>query len=161
MHHTRRVLYRERLLPGATFLLLGLGLFLMVGIAYSAAFGSLVGIFLAVITSALYIILAVITAPQIGVAAEAGDVFLTAGRAKINVSIVRTARELTVEERQEVARGTRNDTAFHLIKGKLPVVELAISDPLDPHRNWCLSSRTPEKLMHAILSAQGPNIPES
>ena len=155
------MLYRERLLPGATILMLGFGLFLMVGIAYSAAFGSLVGIFLAIIISAIYIIFAVTTAPQIRVEGAAGEATLSAGRAKINVTIISSARELTVEERHQVARGTRNDTAFHLTQGKLPVVELEISDPLDPHRNWCLSSRTPDKLIHAILSAQGPKIPES
>jgi hypothetical protein len=155
------MLYRERLLPGATILLLGFGLFLMVGLAYSAAFGSLVGIFLAIIISAIYIIFAVTTAPQIRVDANAGGAFLSAGRAKISLSIISSARELTVEEQRQVARGTRNDTAFHLTQGKLPVVELEISDPLDPHRNWCLSSKTPEKLMKAILSAQGPKIPES
>ena len=155
------MLYRERLLPGATILLLGFGLFLMVGIAYSAAFGSLVGIFLAIFISAIYIIFAVTTAPQVRVDAGAGEAFLSAGRARINVSIISSARELTLEEQDEVVRGRRNDTAFHLTQGKLPIVELEISDPLDPHRNWCLSSRTPEKLIHAILSAQGPKIPES
>lgn len=155
------MLYRERLLPGATILLLGFGLFLMVGIAYSAAFGSLVGIFLAIVISAIYIIFAVTTAPQIRVDGQAGDAFLSAGRAKINVSLIGSARELTVEEQGQVARGTRNDTAFHLTQGKLPVVELEISDSLDPHRNWCLSSRTPDRLINAILSAQGPKIPES
>jgi hypothetical protein len=152
------MLYRERLLPGATILLLAFGLFLMVGVAYSAAFGSFVGIFLAIAISAIYIIFAVTTAPQIRLDGHVGDAFLSAGRARINVAIIHSAYELTVEEQHEVARGTRNDTAFHLIQGKLPVVELEISDPLDPHRNWCLSSRTPEKLIHAILSAQAPKI---
>ncbi len=155
------MLYRERLLPGVTILLFGFGLFLMVGIAYSAAFGSFVGIILALIISAIYLIFALTTAPQIRVEGQAGDAFLSAGRARINVSIIRSARELTVDEQREVARGARNDTAFHLTRGKLPVVELEVSDPLDPHRNWCLSSRTPDKLIHAILSAQGPKIPES
>lgn len=155
------MLYRERLLPGATILLLGFGLFLMVGIAYSAAFGSLVGIFLAIFISAIYIIFAVTTSPQIRVEGQTGDAFLSAGRAKINVAIIGSARQLTVEEQLEVARGTRNDTSFHLTQGKLRVVELEVSDPLDPHRYWCLSSRTPEKLIQAILSAQGPKNSES
>lgn len=155
------MLYRERLLPGVTILLLGFGLFLMVGIAYSAAFGSLVGIILALIISAIYVIFALTTAPQIRIDGRAGDAFLSAGRARLNVSIIRSVRELSAEEQREVARGRRHDTAFHLTQGKLPVVELEISDPLDPHRNWCLSSRTPQKLIHAILSAQGPKISES
>lgn len=158
MHHTPRMLYRERLLPGLTILLLGFGLFLMVGVAYSAAFGSLAGILLAIGISAIFIILAVTMAPQIRVDGQAGDAFLSAGRAKVNISIIGAAHELTFDEQREVARGTRNDTAFQLIKGKLPVVELEISDPLDPHRNWCLSSRTPQKLIQAIRSAQGPKI---
>lgn len=155
------MLYRERLLPGATIMLLGFGLFLMVGVAYSAAFGSLVGIFLAIAISAVYVIFAVITAPQIRIDGPSGNAFLSAGRAKIKIAIIGSAQELTVEQQREVARGTRNDTAFYLIQGKLPVVELEISDPLDPHRIWCLSSRSPEKLIQAIHSAQGPKISQS
>ncbi len=152
------MLYRERLLPGATVLLLGFGLFLMVGVAYSAAFGSIAGIFLALVVSAVYVIFAITTAPQIRIDGHIGDAHLSAGRAKINIAIIRSAHELTVEQQREVARGTRSDTAFHLIQGKLPVVELELADPLDPHRNWCLSSRSPEKLIQAIHSAQGPKI---
>jgi hypothetical protein len=152
------MLYRERLMPGATILLLGFGLFLMVGIAYSAAFGSFVGIFLALIISTIYVIFAVTTAPQIRIEGHAGNALLFAGRARISLVDIRSARELTFEEQREVARGTRNDTAFQLIQGKLPVVELEISDPMDPHKNWCLSSRTPERLIQAILSANGPKI---
>lgn len=152
------MLYRERLMPGATILLLGFGLFLMVGIAYSAAFGSFVGIFLAILISAIYVIFAVTTAPQIRIEGHAGDSLLSAGRARISLADIRSARELTFEEQREVVRGIRNDTAFRLTQGKLPIVELEISDPTDPHKNWCLSTRTPERLIQAILSAQGPKI---
>jgi hypothetical protein len=150
--------YRERLLPGATILFLGFGLFLMVGIAYSAAFGSLVGIVLALGISAVYIIFAVTTAPQIRVEADLGELHLSAGRARINISMIGSARQLTPTEQREVELGSRNDTAFNLVKGKLPVVELAISDPQDPHGFWYLSSRAPTKLILAITSAQGPKI---
>lgn len=152
------MLYRERLLPGATILLLGLGLFLMVGLAYSAAFGSLTGILLALVISVAYIIFAVTTSPQIRVEARSGEVFLLAGRAKVNTALISTARQLSPAEQREVSLGVRNDTAFNLIKGKHPVVELAISDPLDPHGYWYLSSRAPEDLMQAISHSQGPKI---
>lgn len=158
MHHTPIVRYRERLLPGATILFLGFGLFLMVGIAYSAAFGSLVGIVLALGVSGVYLIFAVTTAPQIRVEAESDGLYLWAGRARINISMIGSAHQLTPTEQREVELGTRNDTAFNLVKGKLPVVELAITDPQDPHGYWYLSSRTPEDLIQAVTSAQGPKI---
>lgn len=158
MHHTPFVVYRERLLPGAPILLLGLGLFLMVGLAYSAAFGSLIGILLALGISTAYIIFAITSAPQIRVDTTSGGGFLSAGRARINIAMIGTAIELTPTQNREVDLGTRNDTAYRVIKGKLPVVEVAISDPLDPHGFWHLSSRTPQKLIQAISSAQGPKI---
>lgn len=158
MHHTPFVVYRERLLPGAPILLLGLGLFLMVGLAYSAAFGSLIGILLALGISTVSIIFAVATAPQIRVDTSSGEGFLSAGRARINVALIESAHQLTETHQREVELGTRNDTAFNIIKGKLPIVEVAISDPVDPHGFWHLSSRTPQKLIQAISSAQGPKI---
>ena len=137
---------------------LGLGLFLMVGLAYSAAFGSLVGILLALGISTMYIIFAVTTAPQVRIDTRSGEGFLTAGRARINITLIGSAHQLTPTQQREVDRGTRNDTAFNVIKGKLPVVEIAISDPLDPHGYWHLSSHTPEKLIQAISYARGPKI---
>lgn len=156
MHHTSRMLYRERVLPGPTILLLGLGLFLMVGVAYSAAFGSLIGIALGLISGAIYFIFAVTTAPQIRVDVFDGRAVLTAGRASVDLATIGSAQELSHEQRLDVSRGVRNDTAFSIIKGKLPVIELEISDPLDPHGHWCLSSRSPDKLIQAIDSARGP-----
>jgi hypothetical protein len=158
MHHTLNVQYRERLLPGATILFLGFGLFLMVGIAYSAAFGSLTGILLALGISAIYIILAVTTAPQIRVEGRSGEAFLSAGRASINIALISSAHQLTSMQQREVALGARNDTAFSLVKGKHAVVELAISDPLDPHGYWYLSSRAPDELIAAITGSWGPKI---
>ena len=61
------MLYRERLLPGLTMILLGIGLFLMVGVAYSAAFGTVAGIALGIIASAIYLLVAIASAPYIGV----------------------------------------------------------------------------------------------
>ncbi len=158
MHHTPIVIYRERLLPGVTILVLGFGLFLMVGIAYSAAFGSLIGIVLALCVSTVYFIVAIATAPQIRVEANSDQLFLSAGRARINTAMIGSVHQLTPSEQREVHLGTRNDTAFTLIKGKLPVVELGISDSLDPHPYWYLSSRSPEELIRAISCAQGPKI---
>lgn len=158
MHHTPIVLYRERLLPGATVLLLGLGLFLMVGLAYSAAFGSLTGILLALGISVAYVIFAVTTSPQIRVETRSGAVFLSAGRASINAALIADARQLSPTEQREITLGARNDTAFNLIKSKHPVVELALSDPLDPHGYWYLSSRAPEDLIQALSHSQGPKI---
>lgn len=152
------MLYRERLLPGVTITLLSFGLFLMVGVAYSAAFGSFVGIALALIISAIYIFFAITTAPQIRIHEEAGVMFLSAGHATIDISIIGSTRQLSDTQRIEVKRGGRSDTAFSLVKGNFPVVELEISDPSDPHGNWCLSSRTPDTLIQAIDSARGPKI---
>lgn len=139
-------------------MLLGFGLFLMVGVAYSAAFGSLGGVLLAIGVSTIFIVFAITTAPQIRVEEIEGEIFLRAGRAKINVEVIGSAHELSVGERLEVTRGTRNDTAFQMTKGNFPVVEFEILDLLDPHRNWCLSSRTPAKLIDAIHTAKGPEI---
>ncbi len=150
------MLYRERLLPGPTILLLGVGLFLMIGIAYSAAFGNLVGIVLALSISALSLILAVATAPQIRVEVREGEYSLTAGRATVSIAIIGSMSELTPLQRLDLTRGRHSDTAYSIIKGKLPVVELEIIDPLDPHGTWCLSSRNPGKFIDAILSARGP-----
>ncbi|MFY9208891.1 MAG: DUF3093 family protein [Candidatus Nanopelagicales bacterium] len=157
MHHTPSMLYRERLLPGLTMILLGIGLFLMVGVAYSAAFGTVAGIALGIIASAIYLLVAIASAPYIGVERRESGYFLLAGRAAIDVSLIGNVHELSDLEREQLERGTRSDTAFRISKGQLPVIELAIIDPSDPHGTWCLSSRKPHELMQAISKAQGPD----
>lgn len=150
------MLYRERLLPGPTILALGVALFFMVGIAYSAAFESPLGILLGLSASALYVGFAFATAPQIRIE-ELGDEFrLTAGRATIGIKMIRSVNELTPFQRVEFHRGRHADTAFNITRGTLPVVALEITDPLDPHGLWCLSTRDPQALIQAIATASGP-----
>ena len=156
MHHTLNMLYRERLLPGPLVLGLGVALFLMVGVAYSGAFGSLLGVFLGLSVSALFIGFAFATAPHIRLEERDGACFLAAGRARISVEIIGSVTQLSPTQRVEIRRGRSADTAFSMIRGSLPVVELEISDPLDPHGLWCLSTRRPQGLMRAIAAAKGP-----
>jgi hypothetical protein len=156
MHHTPDMLYSERLLPGPLILALGVALFLMVGVAYSGAFGSLLGIALGLSVSALFLGLAFATAPHIRLEESDGACFLTAGRARISIEIVGSVSQLSPTRRVEIRRGRSADTAFSIIRGSLPVVELQISDPLDPHGLWCLSTRNPQKLIRAITTAKGP-----
>ncbi|HBK38481.1 MAG: DUF3093 family protein [Candidatus Nanopelagicales bacterium] len=156
MHHTPDMLYRERLLPGPLILALGVALFLMVGAAYSRAFGSVLGVALGLLVSALFIGFACATAPYIRLEESDGACFLTAGRARISIEIVGSVSQLSPDRRVEIRRGRSADTAFSLIRGSLPVVELEILDPLDPHGLWCLSTRNPQELIRAITTAKGP-----
>ncbi|GEM_PF-322319 len=150
------MLYRERLLPGPLILALGVALFLMVGAAYSRAFGSVLGVALGLLVSALFIGFACATAPYIRLEESDGACFLTAGRARISIEIVGSVSQLSPDRRVEIRRGRSADTAFSLIRGSLPVVELEILDPLDPHGLWCLSTRNPQELIRAITTAKGP-----
>ncbi|MBT5807087.1 MAG: DUF3093 family protein [Actinobacteria bacterium] len=156
MHHTPDMLYRERLLPGPLILALGVALFLMVGAAYSRAFGSVLGVALGLLVSALFIGFACATAPYIRLEESDGACFLTAGRARISIEVVGSVSQLSPDRRVEIRRGRSADTAFSLIRGSLPVVELEILDPLDPHGLWCLSTRNPQELIRAITTAKGP-----
>ena len=150
------MLYRERLLPGPLILALGVALFLMVGAAYSRAFGSVLGVALGLLVSALFIGFACATAPYIRLEESDGACFLTAGRARISIEVVGSVSQLSPDRRVEIRRGRSADTAFSLIRGSLPVVELEILDPLDPHGLWCLSTRNPQELIRAITTAKGP-----
>ena len=135
---------------------LGVALFLMVGAAYSRAFGSVLGVALGLLVSALFIGFACATAPYIRLEESDGACFLTAGRARISIEIVGSVSQLSPDRRVEIRRGRSADTAFSLIRGSLPVVELEILDPLDPHGLWCLSTRNPQELIRAITTAKGP-----
>ena len=156
MHHTPGMLFSERLLPGPLILALGVALFLMVGAAYSRAFGSVLGVALGLLVSALFIGFACATAPCIRLEESDGACFLTAGRARISIEVVGSVSQLSPDRRVEIRRGRSADTAFSLIRGSLPVVELEILDPLDPHGLWCLSTRNPQELIRAITTAKGP-----
>jgi DUF3093 family protein len=95
----------------------------------------------------VFITLLWVTTPTLTVTAQT----LTAGRARVPVSVVSTVEVLDpVMMRQ--ARGVDLDARAYLcIRGWLPAgARVVLSDPEDPTPYWLLSSRRPEALATAL-----------
>lgn len=142
--------YRERLMPTVwmyIFIALVLPATLLVFLPISPPVGIAVAVllYLGAIGSLIY------TAPVIAVA----DGELRAGRAHIPVSLLGEPVAFRDEE-ATLERGRRLDArAFLCIRGWVkPVVRIPVTDPADPAPYWLVSTRTPEKLIAAIVRSQ-------
>lgn len=80
---------------------------------------------------------------------------LRAGRARIDISFLGEAEQLTGEDAAR-ARGTGLDPrGWYLIRGGIDgIVRVQNTDPDDPVRSWTISSRTPDRVVAAIRRAQ-------
>ena len=142
--------YRERLMPTVwmyIFIALVIPATLLVFLPISPPVGIAVAVllYLGAIGSLIY------TAPVIAVAG--GE--LRAGRAHIPVSLLGEPVAFRGEE-ATLERGRRLDArAFLCIRGWVkPVVRIPVTDPADPVPYWLVSTRTPEKLIAAIVRSQ-------
>jgi hypothetical protein len=84
---------------------------------------------------------------------ELADGHLSAGRARMPVSIV-SAVEVLDAEQMRLARGRGLDARAYLcLRGWLPVgVKIFLDDPEDPTPYWLVSSRRPEAFATAVSS---------
>jgi hypothetical protein len=80
---------------------------------------------------------------------------LSAGRARIDVSLLGRPVAVTGMEAR-AARGPGLDPrGWHLIRGGIDgIVVVPVTDPDDPTPTWTISSRTPDRLAAAVQRAQ-------
>ncbi len=144
--------YREQLWP-TPWAFIAAALVIPASMLVFAPISALAGILVA---AGLYlgcVLLLVLASPVVSVR----DGILTAGRARISVSMLGEAIALTEPDASQ-ERGPRLDArAWLLIRGWIaPVVRVPITDPNDPAPYWIISSRKPTKLADAINRSRRP-----
>lgn len=146
--------YREKLWP-TPWAFVTAALVIPASMLVFAPISVLAGIITA---AALYlgcVLVLVLASPVVSVT----DGILTAGRARISVSMLGEAIPVDEPDASQ-ERGPRLDArAWLLIRGWIsPVVRVPITDPEDPAPYWLISSRNPKKLADAINGSRRPAV---
>jgi len=143
--------YDERLWPPLWLWVVG---WLMVGllaVSVHAALGPVWGLVALLAPGALLTWGLISSAARIRVS----DGELLAGRARIPLELLGSARPLDPVEARAV-RGPESDPAgYHLIRGWVPTgVTMAVTDPADPTPYWFVATRRPQALAAAVDAAR-------
>lgn len=145
-----RATYTERLYPPVAVWALVIGLAAVVGIAYGAAYGAPLGWAAAAILATLGVALLLATSTIVRV----DDRVVRAGRARLPLTAIREARPLDAEHmRQHRREGDPRDYVVLRAWSSRRGVAISLDDPRDPHPQWVVSSRRPERLAAAIAEA--------
>ncbi|MER3390045.1 MAG: DUF3093 domain-containing protein [Microcella sp.] len=145
-------LFRERLHPSAWLHIVAL-LALPASILVLAPVSVPAGVVTGLVLSGALISLLWALAPVI----EVADGALTAGRARIPLSLLGAVQVARGEDARQ-ARGPGLDArAWLLLRGDVdPVVRITIDDDDDPTPYWLISSRRPDELALAIGAGAAP-----
>jgi hypothetical protein len=118
-----------------------------------APISALAGILTAAGLYAGCVVLLVLASPVVSVK----DGILTAGRARISVSMLGEAVPVQEPDASQERGPGLDARAWLLIRGWIaPVVRVPITDPNDPAPYWLISTRKPKKLADAINGSRRP-----
>jgi hypothetical protein len=147
-----RTTYDERLWPPTWLWVVGWLFVGLLAVSVHAALGPVWGLVALLVPGGL------LTWGLIGSAARVrvSDAELVAGKARIPLEHLGTARALDPVEARAV-RGPESDPAgYHLIRGWVQAgVMMAVTDPTDPTPYWFVATRRPAELAAAVEAARG------
>ena len=145
------VAYRERLWPTLSIWLFGLLITTSVGIAYGRAYGNLIGLITATSLTLLFMFALIVTAPVI----QVDDRVFRAGKARLPIEYIGKVTVLNQEATAHSIRTSGNRSAYFLVKSGIPEsVIIEVTDQMDPHPYWHVSSRFANRLSEAIQDAR-------
>lgn len=146
-----REYFRETLPPPAGVWLVAFLLTGSLGIAYGFYLGAVVGLITALLPTVLVAWWFIATTPVIRV----DDLVLRAGRARLPLAFVGDVAVLDRAQARLVRGPRAHPLAYTLIRSWVPTaVVVTVADPQDPHPYWYVSTRRPEALAAALLSAR-------
>lgn len=143
-------LYSERLLPGWWVWLVGLGLVIMVAVAYGAALGATVGWLTAMAGVLIAAVLIWSSAPVVAVTAEG----VHAAGALLPLAAVGDLRVIGPDDIAAL-RGPGGDARIYAVLRRSSApggLLIDVDDDDDPHPAWLVTSRHPERMASAITA---------
>ena len=147
--------YFERITPGIGWLALAGVFIVMIAIAYGAALGSMVGLVVAVGTTALALVGFWRSSPTVQVTTTG----IQAGRAHLPASAIGEVRTVRGEELVRIRRGQEAQLGAALYSVAPPwspatAVLVTVTDTADPHAAWLIATRHGAALEAAIDGGQ-------
>lgn len=146
--------YDERLTPPWWLWLAAACMTGSLGVAYGAAYGSIVGAAVFVVAAALVAVVLFSTSPRVRV----DEAVVRAGRARLPLRFAGPATALNPAQARSL-RSTEADPRAYLVLrtwASGSAVRIEVRDPEDPHPYWMITTRHPDALAAAIDSARRP-----
>jgi hypothetical protein len=144
--------YAERLYPRIWVWVALLTFVASLAMAYAYAWGAVSGWAVFVASSVICFTMLLATAPRI----EVGHGILRAGKARLPVEFVGKVAELNKEQTEDIQGPKSDPAAFLLIRpltaSRSVIVEL--TDMMDPHPYWLISTRRPKALAAALVAVR-------
>jgi hypothetical protein len=145
--------YRERLYPPPLVFLLVIGLAALVGVAYAAAYGAVLGWGVGAVLSIIGIGVLLVTSTSLRV----DNRVLRAGRARLPLAVIDSVQTLDADAMRQARRhGDPRDYLLLRAWSSRSGVRVDLADDRDPHPRWVLTTRHPERLAEAIRVAAEP-----
>ena len=152
------VAYRERLLPKLWVWIAAAGVVIALAVAYGYGLGLTGGLVTLAVGLGVAAGVLVATAPRIEVSATT----FRAGRANLPTEWIGKVSALDQRLSNAALTEQADPTAFLMIRPLAAprVVLVEVTDPVDPHPYWLVSSRRPDRLAHALITVR-PSVRQS
>lgn len=142
--------YREWLYPPALLIVIVLGLATLVGVAYGAAYGPLLGWMVGGGLTAIGLTLLAVSSTHVRV----DDRVVRAGRARLPLWAIAEAIPLDADGMRQARRhGDPRDYLVLRAWSSRRGVSIIVDDPADPHPQWVVTTRHPDRLAATINAA--------
>jgi hypothetical protein len=143
--------FQERLWPPLGFLVVALIMTSSLGIAYGRAYGTELGLMVAVATTLAATLGLIVNTPLI----QIDELNFRAGRARLPLKFVGKIQILDDEQTRRARSTDANSNAHFQLRGGINCsVIIEVTDPLDPHPYWQVSTRKPDLLFAALTNAK-------
>jgi len=143
--------FQERLWPSLGMWVFAFIMTASLGIAYSQAYGKELGFMVAIATTLAVGIGLVVNTPLI----QIDELNFRVGRARLPLQFVGKIQVLDDAQSRRARSTDANSNAHFQLRGGIKTsVIVEVTDPLDPHPYWQVSTRKPDLLIAALTNAK-------
>ena len=143
--------YQERLWPSFGQWVFAVIMTSSLGIAYGRAFGIELGLTVGVVATVLVSVGLIVNTPLI----QIDELNFRVGRARLPLEYVGKIQKLDdLQSRRARSTDANSNAHFQLRGGIKETVIVEVTDPLDPHPYWQVSTRKPDALIAALTNAK-------
>ncbi len=143
--------FHERLWPSLGMWVFAFIMTTSLGIAYGQAYGSQLGLLVAIFTTLAVAIGLVVNTPLI----QIDELNFRAGRARLPLAYVGKIQKLDDQQSRRARSTDANSNAHFQLRGGIKnTVIIEVTDPQDPHPYWQVSTRNPDLLIAVLSSAK-------
>jgi hypothetical protein len=143
--------FQERLWPSIGMWVFAFIMTTSLGIAYSQAYGTELGLIVAISTTLAVAVGLIVNTPLI----QIDELNFRVGRARLPLQYVGKIQVLDDAQSKRARSTDANSNAHFQLRGGIKSsVIIEVTDPQDPHPYWQVSTRKPDSLVAALAKAK-------